>query len=338
MINHVYQLIAPGMIRAEFEDISISDKVIIRPEYMALCHADQRYYRGQRDAAALREKLPMALVHECCGRVAWDPTGHFKPGQSVVLIPNIPAEKQLPDLYENYSQGAGFLSSGQNGFMQELVAIAADRVIPCEGIPGPVAAVTEFVSVAVHAFTRFHRAAHMHRKTVAVWGDGSLAYVMANVLRMRLPDSRIVVVGRHRQKLTQFSFAHETYMDGEIPEDMQVDHAFECCGGSGSADAVQQIICHIRPQGTVMLMGVSETPVPVATRLVLEKGLTLVGCSRSGREDFLEAVQLMQQKAFQNRLKVILYEDAPVRTISDIHRVFRSDLTMPFKTVFRWEG
>ena len=36
-----------------------------------------------------------------------------------------------------------------------------------------------------------------------------------------------------------------------------------------------------------MLMGVSvRHPVPVFTRNVLEKGMTLVGCSRSGRDDF----------------------------------------------------
>lgn len=64
---------------------------------------------------------------------------------------------------------------------------------------------------------------------------------------------------------------------------------FECCGGEGSANAIDDIIRYIRPQGVVMLMGVSENKVAVNTRNVLEKGLTLIGCSRSGRADFARA-------------------------------------------------
>ena len=69
MINHVYQLIQPKVISVKYEDVSLKDRVIIRPNYMAICHADQRYYQGQRDVAVLNKKLPMALIHECCGTV-----------------------------------------------------------------------------------------------------------------------------------------------------------------------------------------------------------------------------------------------------------------------------
>lgn len=64
-----------------------------------------------------------------------------------------------------------------------------------------------------------------------------------------------------------------------------VDHAFECVGGIKSEDAIEQIIDHINPEGCISLMGVSEEPVDVNTRMVLEKGLTLLGNSRSGYED-----------------------------------------------------
>ena len=36
----------------------------------------------------------MALIHEACGRVIHDPTGTFKVGQSVVMIPNIPGNRE----------------------------------------------------------------------------------------------------------------------------------------------------------------------------------------------------------------------------------------------------
>ncbi len=57
------------------------------------------------------------------------------------------------------------------------------------------------------------------------------------------------------------------------------------CRWKGSQSAVNQIIDLISPEGTVSLLGVSEYPVEVNTRLVLEKGLTMFGSSRSGAQD-----------------------------------------------------
>ncbi len=336
MINRIFQLTAPRMISVKYEDLSFADRVIVRPEFMAVCHADQRYYQGQRDARVLRQKLPMALIHECCGRVVYSPDARFSVGQPVVMIPNTPTRPE-DCIYENYREGSYFLSSGHDGFMRELVAIAPDRVLGCEGIDPMTAAITEFFSVGVHAAGRFDRVAHERRGAIGIWGDGSLAFVVANVLRARYPKSRLFIIGRQPRKLAQFSFVDDTFRAGDLPADLRVDHAFECCGGDGSTAAIEEIIGHIRPQGTLMLMGVSENQVPVTTRMVLEKGLTMVGCSRSGRADFEAAIELMRAERTQRRLRTILSPEEPVRSIGDIHRVFESDRSTPFKTVFGWE-
>lgn len=336
MIDQVYQLTQPKVISVRYADLSLGEKVIVRPAYMAVCHADQRYYFGQRDINTMRKKLPMALIHECCGTVQYDPTGTFRVGEQVVMIPNIPQGKD-PVIYENYAKGSYFLSSGHDGFMREFVDLPADRIVSCEGVDPCVAAITEFVSVAMHAIRRFSCIAHEKRERIGIWGSGSLAYVVAAGLKKKFPDSKIIVVGHNPRKLATFSFVDETYVSTAIPEDMEIDHAFECCGGEGSYAAIEDVIAHIRPQGTLMLMGVSENRVAINTRMVLEKGMTLVGCSRSGREDFLQAVELMRDRRFQRLLKVIIYEDEPVRSVNDIHRVFTTDVATPFKTVFRWE-
>ncbi len=335
MINQIYQLISPKVFSVKYDDISFGDQVLVKPEYMAICHADQRYYLGQRDFQTLRKKLPMALIHECCGRVLHDPTGTFQPGQWVVPIPNVPGEDNGV-VYENYSQGSGFLSSGRDGFLREVVALRPDRLVAFDGIDPQVAAITEFVSVGVHAVSRFLASAHPIRGKIGIWGDGSLAYVVANVLQAMCPEAKIAVIGLQRRKLAQFSFVHETILSEAIPEDFRVDHAFECCGGEGSYYAVEDIIRCINPQGNVMLMGVSENKVAINTRMVLEKGLTLMGCSRSGRADFQKAVEILSQKTYQRRMRLITFLDEPVKNISDLHRVFQNDLKTPFKTVFHW--
>jgi len=199
------------------------------------------------------------------------------------------------------------------------------------------AAVTEYVSVAVHAAGRFGAASHGIRRRIGVWGDGSLAYVVCNVLKEMFPETAVAVIGMDRYKMSVFSFADEVYRAGEIPADFYVDHAFECCGGAGSASAIRDVIRTIEPEGTLMLMGVSEEPVAVNTRMVLEKGMRLLGSSRSGKEDFERAVKLLSAPRFAQRIRRILTQSDPVRSIADIHRVFSEDRNNPFKTVFRWE-
>ena len=336
MINQIYQLTAPKTITVKYDDITFGDKVVVRPLYMAICHADQRYYLGQRDAKVLRQKLPMALIHESVGTVVYDPLGEWKPGQTVVMIPNVPGEDDA-FIFENYQRGSGFLSSGKDGFMREFVELSRDRVVPFDGIEPMVAAISEFVSVAVHSTTRFDLTAHKRRDRIGVWGDGSLAYTVACVLKSRFPKSKLVIVGREPSKLAQFSFADETYLSDDLPDNLSIDHAFECCGGEGSYYAIEDIIRSINPQGTLMLMGVSENRVAINTRMVLEKGMTVIGSSRSGREDFVLAINLMKDKSFQKRLKVIIYNAGTVRSIGDIYKTFAEDLNTPFKTVFKWD-
>ncbi|MEE0859699.1 MAG: alcohol dehydrogenase catalytic domain-containing protein [Acutalibacteraceae bacterium] len=335
MINYIYQLINPQFFSIKLSDVNTEGKVLVRPKYMAICHADQRYYRGQRDMKVLTQKLPMALIHECCGEVLTDDTGTFKSGQQVVMIPNAPTRK-LNHIYENYDEKSKFLSSSSDGFMREFIDLTPDRVVPCDGIPPYIACIAEFYSVALHAVERMLNFAHSHRDEIAILGDGPLAYVVACAIRERMPQSHITVIGRRVRKLARFSFVDKTYVAFDLPDNYSCDHAFECAGGEGSYDAINDIIKHIRPQGTILLMGVSENQIPIDTRMILEKGLTVVGSSRSGKKNFEDAIALMQTQRIRRRLGSIIYEDAPVNNIDDIHRVFATDQDTPFKTVFQW--
>jgi ribitol-5-phosphate 2-dehydrogenase len=374
LINTVYQLVGTRTLAVKFEDISLDGgAVIVRPDRLAICRADQRYYLGQRDYSVLAQKLPMAPIHEASGTVVCDPTGTFKPGQRVALIPNIEGDSIEEGLYENYAAGSGFRSSGRDGFLCEFVALPPGRVVATDAISPEVAAITEFVSVAAHAAARFDALAHHRRERLAVIGDGSMAYVVAATLRERFPASHITVIGRHEEKLALFSFVDETCLSeclsapalaplapapaplvplalapapapapataqSASPAPFTFDHAFECTGAEGSEQALDTLIDHIRPQGTILLLGVSERAIAVNTRMVLEKGLTLVGCSRSGRADFEQAVALMSSTVLQQRLRQIIYVDEPVHTIADIKRAFATDLQTSFKTVFEWRA
>ena len=56
----------------------------------SICAADQRYYTGSRGRVVMKQKLPMALIHEAVGEVVYDPKGEYQIGTNVVMVPNTP--------------------------------------------------------------------------------------------------------------------------------------------------------------------------------------------------------------------------------------------------------
>lgn len=340
MLNTVYQLKRPRQFEAVFQNIECDDQhILVRPTYLSICNADQRYYQGKRAQDILKEKLPMALIHEGIGRVVYDPGRTFQEGDQVVMIPNIPCEED--DLIgENYLRSSKFRGSSTDGFLQEYVCTVPDRLVKLpQGILPSVAAFTEIVSVSFHAIRRFQKFSHNRRDIIGVWGDGNLGYITALLLSRFYPDSRIYVFGVNESKLADFTFAHRTFLVTEIDRDIRLDHAFECVGGQGSASAVNQIIDYIRPEGTISLLGVSEEFVGINTRMVLEKGLRLFGSSRSGREDFTGLMKFYEEHPdIVTYLENIVGSEIRIRTIQDIRDAFETDIhKLIGKTILIWD-
>lgn len=340
MLNTRYRLVAPYTIEPiKVCEGSLNDKVAVRPTFMSICNADQRYYQSKRSAAVMREKLPMALIHESIGEIVLDPTKNFKSGQRVVMLPNQLIER---DEFrgENYLKSSQFCGSGHDGFMQELCFLPAYRVIALpDTVNNEIGAFTELVSVASHAISRFDAIAHNDRQTIGVWGDGNLGYIVSLLLRIKFPNSTIAVYGKSYSKLANFSFVDKMVINYEDTDLVEVDHAFECCGGEGSAPAISQIINSIKPEGAVSLLGVSESPIPVLTRMVLEKGLRLFGSTRSARSDFEDVVDLLKtDDRLPSYLSVLVNEVIDARSVSDIAYAFSQDSNKQGgKTIIKWE-
>ena len=89
MINIIYRLKSPKFFEEAIDEVEL-DGVIVRPTYLSICQADQRYYQGSRPSDILSKKLPMALIHEAVGEVVYDNGKVFCPGDNVVMIPNVP--------------------------------------------------------------------------------------------------------------------------------------------------------------------------------------------------------------------------------------------------------
>ncbi|MDY3373282.1 MAG: zinc-binding dehydrogenase [Terrisporobacter othiniensis] len=262
--------------------------------------------------------------------------GEFNPGDTVVMIPNTPTEDDSV-IAENYLRTSKFRASGYDGFMQQYVFMGRDRIIKYDNINHDVASFLELISVSAHSINKFDKKSHKRRNKIGVWGDGNVGFITSLILKKKFPESEIIVFGKNEEKLNFFSFVDETYQIDSIPDDLRVDHAFEAVGGKASEYAIDQIIDYINPEGSIAILGVSENPVPINTRMVLEKGLTIVGSSRSGRVDFQYAVDFLEEhQDAQNQLQKLISAVIDVKGIEDIVKAFEYDLTTPFKTVLNW--
>ena len=340
MLNTVYRLVAPRRFEVAFNDIDLNgEQVVVRPTHLSICHADQRYYQGTRSKEILAQKLPMALIHEAIGQVEYDPEGEFEAGTYVVMVPNTPYETD-PYIGENYLRSSKFRGSGFDGFMQDYVAMRRDRLVVLpEGINLNVAAFTEIVSVSYHAISRFIKFSHERRERIGIWGDGNLAFITSLLLKKMLPDAEVLIFGVDSRKMQDFVFADGTYDIAQIPDGLTFDHAFECVGNAASGNAINQIIDYIKPEGTISILGVSENPVPINTRMVLEKGLRIFGSSRSSSEDFKGTIELYRKnRDIQEYFERLICDVIPVRTIADMNSAFDSDIRKPGgKTIMIWE-
>lgn len=336
MINIVYRLKSPTFFEESIDEINL-DGVIVRPTFLSICQADQRYYQGSRPAEILEKKLPMALIHEAIGEVVFDSEGNFKPGDKVVMIPNTPFGEDV--CRANYSYKSKFRGSGFDGFTSDLIKLDADRVVKIpDSFNEHVSAFIELITVVYQGITKFDQLSITPKEKLGVWGDGSLGFITALLLKNMFPDSKVIVFGKHQENLNLFSFADEVHRVHEVPSDTAIDHGFECVGSSAAQLAIDQIIDLINPQGTINLFGVSEYPIPINTRMVLEKGLTVQGNSRSEREDFIGVVKLLSENPqLFDYLEKLVTDVCEINSLNDLKEAFDKDSVSKFgKTILKW--
>lgn len=334
MINRVFRLVdTKRMEMVQREVDTRADRILVRPEYISICAADQRYYLGNRDPAILTWKLPMALIHEGTGRVLFDQSGELKSGTKVAICPLL-VEKHVEGIKENYLPDNKFMSSTADGFMQDILSIPKKNLVPLPSKDPFLFVFSELVSVAINALDNVASDVD----SIGIWGDGSVGFIFGIVAKSRFPKAKLYVIGRTQRKLQKFMFANHLFRSGALPKGLQLDVCFECVGGQASEAALDEIIQTVRPQGSVGLVGVSENRISVNTRSILEKGIHFDGISRSSIEDFREAVALIKHDSICRKyLQTLVSEVITIKTENDISYAFEQDLLNDFKTVIKWE-
>ncbi|WP_318509146.1 zinc-binding dehydrogenase [Bacillus sp. T3] len=202
------------------------------------------------------------------------------------------------------------MGSGYDGIAQNRLVIPADCAIPIpDHVPDEIAVLSELCTVSYQALSRVKRQLNSPNTTVAVFGDGPVGYLTAAMIHhvYGLDATRLTVFGAIPEKLAQFGFAKcALVQEYDFKAGKRMDVVIECTGGKFSESAVNQGIDLLARGGTLVLMGVSEERVPINTRDVLEKGLSLFGSSRSSCPDFHAVLSAMEDTEYQKTLRAIL--------------------------------
>ena len=98
-----------------------------------------------------------------------------------------------------------------------------------------------------------------------------------------------------------------------------VDVAFECVGGDSNAGTLALAIDMLRPGGTGILFGPSESPLQFDTRKMISKGLNIVGCNRALSRHFTDALALAARPEIGSLLeRALAPKEFTVRGAADL--------------------
>ncbi|MEE1247366.1 MAG: alcohol dehydrogenase catalytic domain-containing protein [Acutalibacteraceae bacterium] len=332
MFAKSYKITEPKRFEIFVEDIR-NENVLVRPDYLAVCKADIRYYLGNRSLSILKRKFPMSLIHEATGVVVRDKSGEFKSGQRVVLLPCRRSEcdgskcevcvRDNPHLLDNYCPESKFCSSNYDGFSKELIDLDKEYMIPIPDEIGEEAVFSELISVGCCALRRAGFTEGESVNSVTVWGDGIMGYIISLVAKYGF-GCEVNIVGLSKEKLEKFDFAN-VYYSNDIEALPRMSVAIEAVGGNASGIAANQAIDKLYSGGKLILSGVANDNVPLNTRMVLEHGISIRGTTRSVRCDFEKAVELLTIPEFRKHIKTLLLSVREVNNIRDYYAVFEEE-------------
>lgn len=247
-------------------DLAIEDReeptpgegqVRVRIRYMGICGSDIHYYfNGANGEFVIRE--PLIPGHEVSGVVDLDPSGTFAPGTPVTVHPQrfgkpVEGLEDWPHLWPG-GDALGSASTWphtQGGGQEYLVVDASQiRVLP-ENLPVRRAALSEPLSVALHAITR---AGDLTGKHVLVNGAGPIGLLAAAAAHILEAASVAVsdVLPEPLERATRLGATHTYCIPQEPLPDSAFDVVLEC---SGVPVAVGPVLRAARMLGIIVQVG-----------------------------------------------------------------------------------
>lgn len=268
-----------------------------------ICGSDLHYY-NHGGFGPITIKEPMILGHEVSGyiRALGDGVEGLEIGDLVAISPSRPCGscKYCAEGKRNHCLNMRFYGSAmpfphiQGAFQESLIADAS-QCVKANGLTAGEAAVSEPLSVTLHAV---RRVGEMLGKKVLITGSGPIGTLCilaaraagaAEIVVTDLSDQPLAYATKVGADRTINVVTAPDALEAYQPDKGYFDVLFEC---SGAAPALAAGMAAMRPRGVVMQLGMSgDMNLPML--LLTAKELDLRGSFRF-HEEFATAVQLMQ--------------------------------------------
>ncbi len=356
-----YRILKPKQIKAFNVDLPepAEGEYIIDVTHSQVCGADAKYYfglrpryyslfgfnylYGVRDKKNFLSKYPIVPLHEAVGVIAESGSNTLlKPGTRVVLIPSMRCENPECEYCssgrENCCVNSKFMSSNAPGFARTSLILPENCVaeIPPE-VPDKIAVYTELATVAYGGII----AADLKKDDrAAVFGDGYMGFILTTLLSQvfGLTKENLWIFGVHDDKLSRLSDFSTTLniRKQKIPSDCKINKIFECVGKRSAEDVINTSIQQIKPEGTIVLMGVSEEKVPINTRDILSKSLTLRGVSRSPARYYPMVLETMRDRELQKNFEHLTCGNIKIDSTESLQKSFKEFMVNRKKILMKW--
>lgn len=283
------------------EPVSKDGSVVIHVKKAGICGSDIHYWD-------IGEPKGLVLGHEFCGTVL-DPGNRddLKIGDRVTALPISPCMHcpacetgNVQYCRETWTYAAG-LSLTNPGALASKMSVRSDMVMKVpDNVTDEEMAMVEPTAVALHAI---HLADIKVGQKVLVVGGGIIGLLSAMFAKKE--GASFVAVSETNnargQKALSHGVADKLYdakkedLIQEIMKDTQggFDVVIECCGND---KAVTSAILASRPGGTVVLVGVSLTPINIPVVVSVMSELTLKGAIAYTKQEFETCIRLIADK------------------------------------------
>ncbi len=275
-------------------------EAVISVEYCGICGTDIHIFKGQMDK---RVRAPQAVGHEMCGRIVrlGEGVSGFAVGDAVTVRPlnNCGGCNTCRAGFTHICEHLKFLGIETPGAFAEKWLVPARLLhhLP-DNLPMKLAALVEPTAVACHdvRLSGLKRDDH-----VTVNGGGPIGILIALVARKA--GARVTVVEINPVRL---AFARELGFETIDPRENNpaaliraathnsgTDVFFEVTGSEAGARLMTEAV---RPRGTIVMVAIYPSPVPVDLHKFFWKELTMLGTRVYESTDFEEAIKLISSK------------------------------------------
>ncbi|MBR2188958.1 MAG: alcohol dehydrogenase catalytic domain-containing protein [Eubacterium sp.] len=298
-------------------------EALIRVKYCGICGSDIHVLKGAHPTA----QFPVIPGHEFVGELVEvageEYRDRFRIGDTVVAQPFFSCGNCEPCAKgeDNVCRHLKFMGAHVNGGFAEYVKVAARKMyaVP-DTLDLRLAALTEPLAVAVHDV---RRSGLKVGESVLIIGGGPIGILIALVADHAGAGSVVI------SEISEFrrSFAEEMGIRtlnpldedfesqvAELTEGKGFDVTFEV---SGSMPGITTAISDTAIFGTVVVVGMTSRPYPVALSEVFAKELSIRGVRIHNQYSFMGAVELLKSGKLNSRLEKLVSRIYPLKEVEE---------------------